>query len=427
MLYRGILLPWLQQIRSGISSFPFSDMKKKYSIKQILTSNGNWWRFFETHKAKIRLAIVVCIVKLLSCRNVIRGYHSYRCENAECTHVKRIPHTCKCKGCSSCGKKATEIWIDKQNGILPDTEWQHITFTMPSVLWDFFWLNRHLLNSVGKIAAGAVLKIAKKEGVTPAIFIAIHTFGRDLKRNIHIHLSTTRGGLSFDLTTWKALYFDEDRLMKIWRYQIIKLFRKNQGNNTLKIPKSIQQELNHTYPFSSFLNRQYKKKWRVHCSKATENYNQSVNYLGRYVKRPPIAESKLRHYDGTNVLFAYKDHVTKSYRHFKASVDEFIRRFIQHIPDIGFRMIRYYGVLANRVRGRLLPVVYQLLGQQKLCRESAQQINFASLMEASFGVNPLKCILCGGKLLLELIVHRPTNRMVLLDYHRELALLKKIY
>lgn len=57
-----------------------------------------------------------------------------------------------------------------------------------------FWLNRHLLNSVGKIAAGAVLKIAKKEGVTPAIFIAIHTFGRDLKRNIHIHLSTARGG-----------------------------------------------------------------------------------------------------------------------------------------------------------------------------------------------------------------------------------------
>ncbi len=27
-------------------------------------------------------------------------------------------------------------------------------------------------------------------------------------------------------------------------------------------------------------------------------------------------------------------------------------------------MIRYYGFLANRVRGKLLPLVYQLLGQK---------------------------------------------------------------
>lgn len=399
---------------------------KKYSIKQILTSNGNWWRFYQANKAKIRVGILVCIVKLLSCKNVIRGYHQYRCEDPSCTHIKRIPHTCKGKGCSSCGKKATELWIAKQNGVLPDTQWQHITFTMPSVLWDFFWLNRHLLNSVGKIAADSVLSIAKKEGVTPAIFIAIHTFGRDLKRNVHIHLSTTRGGLSFDLSTWKSLYFDENRLMKIWRYQIIKLFRKHYRNNSLKIPVSIQKELNPIQTFNTFLNKQYKKKWLVKCSEATENYNLTVNYLARYVKRPPIAESKLRHYDGKDVLFSYKDHTIKSHRLFKASVDEFISRFIQHIPDIGFRMIRYYGVLANRVRGRLLPIIYQLLGQQQLCKEVAQQLSFASLMLGSFGINPLSCILCGGNLVLELVSHGKTNVSQLLAHHRELALLKKM-
>ena len=399
---------------------------KKYTIKQILTSNGNWYRFYEANKDKIRVGILICIVKLLSCRNVIRGYHQYRCENPSCTHMKRIAHTCKGKGCSSCGKKATEIWMEKQNGILPDTQWQHITFTMPSVLWDFFWLNRYLLNSVGKIAAHSVLNIAKKEGVTPAIFIAIHTFGRDLKRNVHIHLSTTRGGLSFDLLNWKSLYFDEDRLMKIWRYQMIKLFRKHYRNNELKIPASIQKELNPIQTFNSFLNKQYKKKWIVKCSQATEHYNLTVNYLARYVKRPPIAESKLRHYDGTDVLFSYKDHASKSHRLFKASVDDFISRFIQHIPDIGFRMIRYFGVLANRVRGRLLPIIYQLLGQQRLCKKVAQQLSFASLMISSFGVNPLSCILCGGNLVLELVSHGKSNVSQLLDHHRELALLKKI-
>lgn len=399
-------------------------MKNKYTIKQILLSNQNWWRFYEANKKKIRVGILICIVKLLSCRNVIRGYHQYRCENPSCTHIKRIAHTCKGKGCSSCGKKATELWIAKQNGILPDTQWQHITFTMPSVLWDFFWLNRYLLDSVAKIAAHSVLSIAKKEGLTPAIFIAIHTFGRDLKRNVHIHLSTTRGGITVDLTLWKSLYFDEARLMKIWRYQIIKLFRKHHRNNQLVIPRSIQ--LNHIMTFNTFLDRQYKKKWIVHCSEASENYNQIVNYLARYVKRPPIAQSKLRHYDGACIIFDYRDHASKSHRQFKASTDEFITRFIQHIPDVGFRMIRYYGVLANRVRGRLLPIVHSLLGQQKPHDEPEKQLSFSSLMEASFGINPLTCVLCGKKLILELINYGTSSTSELLACHRELALLKKI-
>ena len=42
---------------------------------------------------------------------------------------------------------------------------------------------------------------------------------------------------------------------------------------------------------------------------------------------------------------------------------DFIARLIQHIPDVNFCMIRYYGVLANRVRSKLLPILYRFLGQ----------------------------------------------------------------
>jgi len=37
-----------------------------------------------------------------------------------------------------------------------------------------------------------------QEKIFPGIFIAINTFGRDLKRNGHIHLSTTMGGLMLE-------------------------------------------------------------------------------------------------------------------------------------------------------------------------------------------------------------------------------------
>ena len=166
-------------------------MTAKFTIKQILLSNQNWWNFYNKNQHKIRPSIATCITKLLACKDAVLGYKEYHCSNQSCPHVKRIPFTCKCRACSSCGKKATELWIEKQNSLLPNTEWQHITFTMPDKLWKFFWLNRSLLRAIAKIAAKCIQTIAKKKGVIPGIFIAIHTFGRDLKANVHIHLSTT--------------------------------------------------------------------------------------------------------------------------------------------------------------------------------------------------------------------------------------------
>ncbi|WP_440866502.1 transposase [Symbiopectobacterium purcellii] len=40
-----------------------------------------------------------------------------------------------------------------------------------------------------------------------------------------------------------------------------------------------------------------------------------------------------------------------------------ILRLIKHIPEKHFRMVRYFGFLANRVVGKLLPLVRKALGQ----------------------------------------------------------------
>ena len=397
-------------------------MRPKFTIKQILLSNQNWWRFYENHQHRIRLAILICIVKLLTCRNTIRGYHEYRCSNPACTHVKQVPHTCKSKACSSCGKKATELWVEKQNNLLPNTSWQHITFTLPSELWDFFWYNRWLLNQIGLIAAHSVKALARKKNLALGIFIAIHTFGRDLKRNVHIHLSVTNGGLTQDLTEWKNIFFHQPTLMKIWRYQIIQLFRNAQSK--ILVPPGIQKKLNHTFTFNQFLNQLYQKYWIVHCSKPSTDHKKNVAYLARYTKRPPIAESKLKHYDGNDVAFKYLDHNTKTNRRFTLTVDQFISRFIQHIPDKGFRMIRYYGFLAHRVRGKLLPIVYKLLGQERPL--TSLPPTYAELIQINFNFNPLTCILCGAQMILTAVRFGITKVSELLACHRELALLKKI-
>ena len=400
-------------------------MKTTGTIKQILVSNGNWWRFYNKHKASIRPSILTNILKLLSCKHVIRGHREYRCSNPDCSHIKYVPHTCKSKACSSCGKKATEVWILKQIEILPETSWQHITFTMPNTLWDFFWKNRFLLNKIGKIAASIIQKIAKKRGVTTGIFIAIHTFGRNLQRNVHIHLSTTTGGISEDKTKWKDVFYDQKTVMRMWRYEIIKLFRKYHKDIGLDIPAKLKKELNHTNTFNHLLDELYKKIWIVHCSKPSTSHKKNVEYLGRYTKRPPIAESKLRHYDGNEVAFKYLDHTTKTYRTISLTNEEFIRRFIQHIPDTGFRMIRYYGFLANRTRGVLLPLVNALLGHNEETNKKGV-VTYAQLIKANFNYNPLTCILCGSDLILHAVDYGKSSISNLIKFHRQLSLLKKI-
>ena len=394
-------------------------MTQKYTIKQLLLSNQNWWHFYEKHKSHLRPSITTCIVKLLSCKNIIRGYREYHCSNPNCSHVKRIPFTCKCKACSSCGKKSTEVWLHKQKQILPDTSWQHITLTMPCELWDFFWYNRQLLNLVANIAANCLLTMAKKRKLIIGIFIAIHTFGRDLKRNIHIHLSVTLGGLSENLLQWKPMFFHQATLMRIWRYQIVSLFRKMQTQ--LIIPAPIRKQVNTSYLFNKFLDQLYQKTWIVDCAKPSPGFKKNLSYLSRYIKRPPIAESKLREYYGNNVIFSHLDHVTKTFRNFTLTIEQFIARFIQHIPDKNVRMIRYYGFLSNRTRGKLLPIVYKLLNQEKLNQKSLP--GFVELMQKSFGFNPLKCILCGHQLILS-STHFGKKISELLNCHRELALLK---
>ena len=135
--------------------------------------------------------------------------------------------------------------------------------------------------------------------------MAIHTFGRKLNWNVHLHVSVTRGGLT-ENNTWKDVFYKSKTLMKMWRDAIIKLLRKKLSDGTLVIPAELQNQDLYT-----LFDKQYKKYWRVHCAKPHKNPKKDIDYLGRYIKHPAIANSRLLHYDGTEVLFKYLNHRTK--------------------------------------------------------------------------------------------------------------------
>nr|WP_267443268.1 transposase [Erwinia psidii] len=87
----------------------------------------------------------------------------------------------------------------------------------------------------------------------------------------------------------------------------------------------------------------------------------SVKYLGRYLKRPPVSASRLRHCAGGAVVHHYLDHRTGKHKRQVLSQEEMIGRYISHVPARHFKMVHYSGFLANRRRGTLLPKVYEAL------------------------------------------------------------------
>ncbi len=71
----------------------------------------------------------------------------------------------------------------------------------------------------------------------------------------------------------------------------------------------------------------------------------AARYIGRYMARPALAEHKITNYDGEQVTFWYIDHKTEVKVTETIPAKEFIKRFFDHIPLKGFKMVRNYAVI----------------------------------------------------------------------------------
>jgi hypothetical protein len=385
-------------------------------LRTIFLDNGNWWKLFLKHRHLIRISIITNVLKLLVCRTSFLGYHAFVCP--QCHKSIKVPHSCKSRFCSSCGKKATDDWIKNRFNTLPDTTWQHITFTMPAAFWCFFWYNRYLFDKIPALAANIIKELSLKKGFIPGVFLALHTFGRDLKRNVHIHLSTTIGGLSLTGDYWvNTAYFFHDSLKKMWKYQIITLLRKEFKENRLKLPPHLQYVKTYS-SFVSWTTQFYNQTWNVFLNQPSDNLKQNVNYLGKYIKRPPIGETRIKAYDGKFVTYEYLDHYTNTKKLMTLPVLKFIARLISHIPDKNFRVIRYYGFLANRVSGKLLPLVYALLNLKKVILKKVYT-PWRQLIINTFHYDPLNCPFCNIPMLPSYSVFPPPLNFK--SWHKEIA------
>jgi len=352
-------------------------------IKRIF--NDHWDSFYRIYNKNIRENVVKEVEKMLKCKDIRYGYIELRCEH--CDESKKVGFTCKSRFCTSCGKVYTDKWVESMLGNLINVRHRHIVFTIPEELRSFFGEDRQRLKLLPKCAAKTITswmyKLNKSEEFTPGIVTVIHTFGRDLKWNPHVHMMVTEGGKG-NKTEWKHIrHFAYEALRKRWQKILL---------------DEITIESKNSVAIRNLKNKLYKEKnngFYVHAKPEITSAKQAAQYVGRYVRRPAIAESRIINYDEKNVTYKYTRHEDNKRVIETVSAHEFIKKLIIHIPEKQFKMVRYFGIYSRRGKGKCNFIMMLDKRIIKL-KKSLQRWEYRIL--AAFGIDPCKCPKCNGKM-----------------------------
>lgn len=377
-------------------------------IKQIFKEN--WDKFIESNP--VRPVVKKEVEKMLSCRELNKGYTEYHCP--ECGERKFVAFTCKSRLCTSCGKIATEEWIEELAKEMIEVPHRHMVFTIPETMRNFILRDRKLLKIISDSAAEAIQSYlrerSKKQKPTPGIVCVIHTFGRDLKWNPHVHALVTEGALRKD-NNWKAIiYFHYEMLRKRWQHVLLKNIKKKYKDNP---------------QVKDMINNLYKKNvqgFYVYAKNRMRSAKGAAKYIGGYVSRPAIAESRIINYDGEVVTFWYERHEDEKRTEVTLPVQEFIGKVVRHVPERYFKMVRYYGIYSRKRKSKSQKIMSVW---KKFKRLEYKRTYWRQRMLKAFGKDPLVCSKCGQEMTVYDIVYPKYGSMLKIVQRRMLEAYEK--
>ena len=373
-------------------------IRGKIHLKQIVADH--YESLMEIHPQRIlRPGIHLNIDKMLRCGTEGMGYRHYCCPT--CTYERKIPFTCKSRFCPRCGVRQTEIWIERYTTLFAECEYQHVIFAPPHEFEYYFRADRRrYFNCLYDAVNRTLTDWYTFRRYLPGFLLVMHTFGRSMSWHVHIHVLITCGGLNEARTSWIAVDFIrhdilKDRFRKNFLSEISQLW---ETQNLSDIHKSCHGLFTNTYQ-KKVLRDVMGKTWYVHIGERLHDAERVVRYIGRYTKRPAIAESKILSYDGHTVAFTYKEHRMTHPTVETLSVSAFLERLFPHIPDMNFRIVRYAGFYANRVRGELLPIVFALKNSKRTYAEAKEHLAkltcwWRRRVEEMIHIDPLICEIC---------------------------------
>lgn len=335
------------------------------------------------------------IKKVIDCMNKNLGCSVYQCP--DCGDFVFVGNTCKSRLCTSCGYKYKLERVENILMTAYNCPHRQIVFTIPKEFRKFFFypfdrinilfeaVNQTLYSilniSYKKNKKGKKKKYKSLKKYFPGFFAFLHTFGRDLKWNPHIHVLIAELKISKSEIK-KVKYFNFDALSK--RFQKILTDLMLEHFDDFSKDDARKAYLDHKNGFYVYAE-----------AKKFNSLKQGIEYVTRYCGRCAISENRIKSYENGKVTFFYNAHEDDSYHEITVSASDFIKMIIRHLIPSNFKIIRYYGFY--RKKPKLHDKIKKLINNEKKAIRK-QLLSFKLSILRFFNRDPLYCPHCDVKM-----------------------------
>ena len=199
--------------------------------------------FYTLHPRK---SVIENVDKMIHCGDPSFGGAMYGCSH--CGKLKFVPFRCHSRFCPTCGNKYSMERTTSISFKMIPAQHRHCVFTIDENLRIFFLNDRSLLDclfhAVESVISRMFFRLNKSKNFTPGFVLVLHTFGRDLKWNPHIHCLLSEGGFSNDGFWRNVRHFDYTYLRNAFRTALLNEMESRIGSSFKKVKALCYKEHN---------------------------------------------------------------------------------------------------------------------------------------------------------------------------------------
>ncbi len=374
-------------------------MSTDYTVQDVFS------RFYPAYESSHKLSAAQrkAAYHIMNCKTGRFGVNISVCE--DCGSISVHYNSCRDRCCPMCQEFPKEKWVDARREDVLDAPYFHVVFTVPEELNPVIFSNQKLLYNALYHASSATLgglaSDSKYLGARIGYICILHTWGSAMNFHPHIHAIVLGGGLDPG-KHWKdngkEFFLPVKVLSRLFRGKYLAELKQLWKDGKLEFHGTAAPYQNH-YAFKELLDSCYGKEWIPYCKKPFNGAESVIRYLGKYTHRIAISNSRIKGMTETSVTFSVKDYKNQGqWKNITVTGEEFIRRFLMHVPPKRFVRIRHYGLLSSRNKAREVALCRNLLGCKKYLSR-LKNLDAPAMIRLLYNKDVCKCAFCGGKII----------------------------
>ena len=362
-------------------------------------------RFYPAYEKTHELSTVQrkAAYHIMNCKTGAFGVNIGMCGNCGCISIHY--NSCRDRCCPMCQEFPKEKWVDARREDVLEAPYFHVVFTVPEELNPIIYSNQKLLyDTLYHASSGTLKELASDSrylGADIGYICILHTWGSEMNFHPHIHAVVLGGGLD-SRNCWKdngEEFFLPIRVMsRLFRGKYLAELKQLWEDCRLEFHGSAENYKNH-YAFKELLDSCYSKEWVPYCKKPFDGAESVIRYLGKYTHRIAISNYRIKDMTDNAVTFTAKDYKNQGkWKEVTISGEEFLHRFLMHVPPKKFVRIRHYGLLSSRNKNKKITLCRNLLGCKKYISR-LKDLDAPTIIRFLYKKDVCKCTSCGGRIL----------------------------